>query len=176
MKSEKVSFLRKYSIFLLILSLPLFSFSQDSTDTRKEWKEKIFFGGNLGLQFGVITQVDVSPIVGYRYNENITNGVRLTFQYFKNRRTDLSKMIYGGGVFTRYVIFKGIYAHVEYEPLNVDQYNVDKRKWIHGLLVGGGYRHSLGKNGYMHFELLYNLNHTLATPYKNPLIRVGVSF
>ena len=36
--------------------------------SRFDWA-KVYLGGGLGLQFGSTTVVDISPIIGYRFNE-----------------------------------------------------------------------------------------------------------
>lgn len=55
-------------------------------------KSKLFFGGNFGLGFGNRnTYVNVSPQVGYRFNQYVAAGVGVNFNYRG------VKLDYGGG-------------------------------------------------------------------------------
>src|SRR5664279_2012655 len=42
-----------------------FPYDQKSEDETPAFKERLFFGGNIGLMFGTITDIELSPIVGY---------------------------------------------------------------------------------------------------------------
>ena len=75
--------MKKSFLVLIILFSSLFSgFSQDTQDDnysssvfKKKWKDnfqnRIFYGGNLGLQFGTVTMIDISPMVGYKLTEKL---------------------------------------------------------------------------------------------------------
>lgn len=59
-------------------------------------KSKLFFGGNFGLGFGNRnTYVNVSPQVGYRFNQYVAAGVGVNFNYRGY------KLDYGGGAVYR---------------------------------------------------------------------------
>lgn len=109
--------------------------------------------------------------------------------------------ILGGRLFTRYYLSKwlegilnGLFAHAEYEFLTykrnfvldangkyVDRFGYPYSKGeenirVPGLLVGGGLNQPLGKSAYASILILYNLNETRNTPYKNPVFRIGFGF
>ena len=44
-------------------------------------KNKLFFGGTLGLSFGDYTLINVSPQVGYRFNKYLAAGTGVNFIY-----------------------------------------------------------------------------------------------
>lgn len=169
-------FLAAFVMLIMHMGAVAQPFEKDTTDNKRPaWKENLFFGGNLGASFGATTYLHVSPVVGFRFSDKFSVGLRGSYQYFKSRNWEFS--IYGGGIFSRYVVFRNIYAHVEYQPLNVQKLTSDhERMWIHGVLAGGGYRQPLGSNGYAHIEILYDLNETIYTPYDNPMIRIGFTF
>ena len=80
-----------------------------------------------------------------------------------------------------YLIYKTAFAHIEYEALNFDYYNVTtsdyERKWVGSFFVGGGFRQAFGKNGYLQLMLLYNLNHQALSPYSSPWVpRISIFF
>ena len=98
----------------------------DDDDEKIPLIERFYFGGNLGASFGTITFIDVSPMIGYRITPKFSVGVGATYQYWKDSRytPDFKQSIYGGRLFSRYVIaedFLGagnLFAHTEYNMNN----------------------------------------------------------
>jgi hypothetical protein len=162
------------------------AYSQD-TIVRKQHKpmngdflSRLDFGGYLGAQFGDVTLIDVSPIVTYRVTEKFNAGIGLTYQYYKINYTgypDYKTSSYGGSVFARYYIWRDLFAHVEYAPLYVSYndpvYQQEGTTWVHDFLIGGGYRQWIGQKAYMSLMILWNVNETYYSPYRNPIIRIG---
>src|SRR5436190_23959647 len=98
--------------FILFIALLPFtrSIAQDSTATstvpekeesHSDFADRLFFGGNIGLQFGTYTYVDVSPLVGYKVTEKFHTGIGATYIYYSvsGGGYDYSTNIYGGRVF-----------------------------------------------------------------------------
>ena len=142
-----------------------------------EFWEKVFWGGNLGMQFGTITLVDISPLIGYRLTERIAVGVGATYQYYRYRDQfyDFATDVYGGRVLGRYYILENIFAHAEYEVLNLETFDnpFHDRINVNSVLVGGGFRQEIGANSSFSILGLWNLNESYYTPYANPIIRAG---
>lgn len=148
--------------------------------------ERMYYGGNLSLQFGTITFIDVSPLAGVMITEKYSAGVGATYQYFNDRFFNYNSNIYGGRIFNRYNVLPRIFAHAEYETLNLEVANrvpntndvVLTRDWVPGFLIGAGYFSPFGNRGGMNFKLLYNLLHdNIRSPYREPyVIRVGFVF
>lgn len=167
-------------IFALFSALPLHAQREIDEEMRPPLKDRLFFGGNFAMSFGTITFIDVSPLVGTMITNRLSSGVGLTYQYFKdNRFVGANNSLYGGRVFSRYNIFPNIFAHGEFENLNLDLYNPRseqfQREWVPGLLLGGGYFTPFGTRGGANITLLYNfLYDNLRSPYNQPyVIRVG---
>lgn len=163
------------------------SFSQRSFGSR------VFLGGNLGMQFGSVTLIDVSPMIGYRLTESVDLGISLTYKYYNykdyfyyvqgNKYYDLETNILGGGFFGRYHFTESFFAHAEVEYLNFnygnykvynngvvkETQNVD----VTSIFVGGGIKQAIGRNSFFTLMILYNLNETTYSPYTNPIIRAG---
>jgi hypothetical protein len=150
-------------------------------------KNRIYFGGSLGLQFGTVTYIEVSPIIGYRITEKLRGGIGLRYIYYKYDDDFLSSAyessIYGGSIFGSYYIIPSLFAHVEFEMLNLEvpenvsntgDYNL-VRDWIASTMVGGGYAQSLGGRSALTFMVLWNLTEEQYSPYSNPVIRIGVN-
>ncbi|HRY32989.1 MAG TPA: hypothetical protein P5531_08475 [Bacteroidales bacterium] len=148
--------------------------------------ERIFFGGDLGLQFGDVVIVDISPLAGYKFTEKLVAGLGITYQYYKDKRFSpaFSTSIYGGRLFSRYFIMENIFAHAEYELLNYDALFVDPyslysfkdRITANNVYVGVGYRQPIGGNAAIDLLILYNLNESAQSLYQNPILRMGVVF
>lgn len=143
----------------------------------------LFFGGGLGLQFGSMTLIEVSPLVGYKVTPKFSVGISPTYKYYHYNdyygpSLDLKTNVFGGSLFSRYVIWENLFAHVEFETL---AYNTEvpgypiTREQFNSFFVGGGYNQPIGGNSAMYILALWNLNDTPDSPYVNPVIRVGFS-
>jgi hypothetical protein len=168
----------------LILTMHFNLQGQDSTMFRKhEPKERIidnmFFGGNMGLQFGKVTFFELSPLVGYNFTEKIAAGVGITYQYYryKDKTYEMETNVYGARVFGRYFFTDNLFGHVEYEHLNLEAFDFypSRRVDVGSFLAGGGYFQRFNRNSGLVVMLLYNFTESVYTPYQNPIIRVGVN-
>ena len=176
----------RLAIFFFFLFLNLFALTTTAQPPQlgETFWDKVYFGGNFGLQFGNQTLVDINPLVGYKLTEKLSVGFSLTYIYYHVTDPyypiDYSTNIYGGSIFTRYYFLENIFAHVEGEVLNLEvpNYFLNRfvRENIFGFYVGGGYRQPLGDRSSMNILLLYNLNEDRYSPYQNPIIRVGFGF
>ena len=83
-------------------------------------KDKVVFGGTLGILFGDPTYVDVSPTIGYKVFPRLIVGCGPLYNYFYSRRYDEEYNIYGGRVFLRPNITENIFLYGEYELLSVN--------------------------------------------------------
>lgn len=182
----------KKIIFIILFwsLLPFFSMaapSEDEEDVKDlPVRERIFVGGYIGLQFGTITSINISPTIGYRITNRLSAGLGGTYQYYRDRgwliTSDFaySTHIFGGSLFTRYFIIPQVFAHVEMEALNLDtridimQEAQQGRFWEQNYFVGGGYRQSLGPRTFLNLMLLYNLNQNSVIHYQNPVFRFGL--
>lgn len=170
----KLSFIFIFSVIVLF-SNEVFS--------QRSFGSRIFAGGNLGLQFGNPTLIDISPLVGYRLTEQVDVGVSITYKYYSgsykyaSATQEFNTNIFGGGVFSRYNFTDYLFAHAEIEYLNFDMEEInngikDNRNiGVTSVFIGGGIKQSFAT-----IMLLYNLNETMYSPYTNPIIRIGFTF
>lgn len=177
--------LLKSKIFVLFLGISLglvsLSFAQrEIPSDSASLKDRLYYGGNFGMQFGTITLIDISPLVGVMITPRFSSGAGLTYQYFNDRRYfGGTASSYGGRVFSRYNILPNIFLHAEHESINFDNYNIItdqfERIWSNAFFLGGGYFSPFGSRGGVNFTFLYNLRHdNLRSPYGEPyVIRVG---
>lgn len=176
---------RKLSIFFFLLHLLVYAQSGNIRQTesgrpKRFEKERVFVGGNVGLQFGTATFLDVSPLVGYRITDRFQAGVGCTYQYFRYRAPAyvFETNVYGARVFSRYFFVENFFAHSEYEVLNLEAFDIfpSQRVNVGSLLAGGGYIQRWGRNSGVMIMILYNFTESYYTPYQNPIIRVGMMF
>lgn len=186
MKTKALIFLATF----LIAMGPVWA-QKTGDEDRKRW----FAGGNIGLQFGYVTLIDVSPFVGYMLTDRLAVGAGATYKYYRirnyfydpyqGRHQHFQSHIYGGPAFARYFITRQFFAHTEYEFLRFrneiyvqnpagQRYDRQYRHVnVHSMFIGGGYRQYFGSANAFEIMLLYNLNETPDTPYNNPVIRMG---
>lgn len=186
----------KFYVLLLIIALFICNtgiYAQNrKTEEKLSPKDRIFFGGNIGLQIGTITQIEIAPLVGYRITPRLAAGLGIKYEYYKENTyfANFETHIYGGRIFSNYLFIKdlnnviplgfngGLFVQGEYEALNLEtrifdvlnEYPGQDRFWLHSVLVGGGLRIPAGERASI------NLNESANTPYSNPIIRFGVYF
>ena len=131
-------------------------------EKKKETLIRLRIGGNFGLQFGSYTYVNISPTVGYMVVKNrLELGAGPIFIYQRYRYSStyaLSFFVYGADAYARGFLYKGLYLEARYDPVSKPSYyNLDKRLWVHHLLLGAGYAAPIGKIGVFNISLLYNV-------------------
>lgn len=184
--------MRKSITFILIIGMITFTAGsvvaqyENTSGQKQEGKvkkkskpprvNKWFVGGMLGAGFSSYSSyVEVSPLLGYKITPAFHVGTRITyiwnsFEFLPDERVNLHH--YGGSLFARYIIFKGLFGHIEYEALSFDYYEYP-REWISSLFLGGGYFQDIGGRGFASFAILFNVLDSPYSPYTNPIIRIG---
>jgi hypothetical protein len=179
-----------YISFLFITTQT--SFSQDNRPTApfpsqsnqpiqrdfNNFKERLFFGGNVGAWFGSTTYVNISPLVGCKITKQFSLGAGFTYNYFSQsyQGQKYTSTIYGGNGFARYLILENLFAQVGWDRLSVLDYRSpipNSRAWVDNILLGGGYRQSFSEKGSFVAAIFYNINQTPLSPYQNPIIQIG---
>jgi hypothetical protein len=143
---------------------------------------RIFFGGNFGMNFGSNTFVNLSPIVGYRINDYFSAGGGVNFIYssFTVKNGSGNKMysdIYGTaglGTFVRvypvHFLFAQVRPELNYVWGKTKYYynNIPESKYpgafIPSLLVGGGLALPAGRGSLM-VSLNYDVVQNKRSPY-----------
>jgi hypothetical protein len=178
-------------VILPILFFCLFHFSQAQDTTTvaqaklkesKPFKEKIYYGGSIGLSFGSITMIGIYPLIGYKFTPKISAGVKVAYEYIQDRRyaTNYSTSNYGGSLFARYRIIPALYLHAEYAALNYelyDEFGESNREWIPFLLVGASFSQRVGGNAWLNVQILFDVLQSDKSPYNNwePFYSIGIS-
>jgi hypothetical protein len=179
----KKTSLKKSLIFILLCCATVSIFGQSaSNDNKKDFWDRIYIGGDVSLNFGTITIIGATPIVGYNITDRWSAGIGATYLYFAQNIQGYgrySTSIYGGNVFSRFLITDQIFAQSEYHVLNLEAYDLFlddfARKNIPIWYVGGGYRAAVGSNSFIMIMVLLDLIDDINSPYSNPQIRGGIS-
>jgi hypothetical protein len=166
----------------LILVLCLFkiekSLAQDSTQLTL--KDKLEFGMALGADFkGNDLLFSCLPYTAYSVHKYVELGIGPSLLVQTNALLNYPSFMYGVAAFGRVHISQHFYGQLENSLINRAfpsvLGNVNPRRWIDELFIGGGYRKDMSF-GYAHFQGFYILNYQVSrSPYTRPiLIRAGV--
>lgn len=149
-------------------------------------KDRLFVGGDLGLNLGTITFIRLAPIVGVNFSDEFSAGIGPSYQYFQDKRytPDFQTSIYGGTIFGRYFFLENVFAHSQFELVNLERFAIDPtstevysdRVNVPVWFVGGGYGERAGNTGFF-VMVLYDLIQDIYSPYPSDIVvRVGVNF
>jgi hypothetical protein len=148
---------------------------------KKPISDKLYFGGYMNMSFGRYTMIGVEPMVGYKLIPRLSVGAKIRYEYIQDKRyaETYTASNYGASVFSRLVLFRGLYAHAEYAAYNYKNYyetGGSNREWVPFLLLGGGYNLRVGKRTSVHAQVLFDVLQNDNSPYKRwePFYSVGV--
>jgi hypothetical protein len=177
--------------FLLQLNSPVVS-GQNPRQETPPLSERMFFGGSFGLQFGTLTNIQVSPIIGLWLLPRLAVAAGPNFTYYKYY--DNETTMYGAKGYTQFVLLQdlnnvlpvgihtGIFLHFEDELLNLESeywqnppYS-SERFTVNTLLLGGGLSQQLGRRSFMNIMILWALQDSGYAIYDNPEIRISFNF
>jgi hypothetical protein len=144
---------------------------------------KIFYGGTIGLSFGDVEYLEISPLIGVNLTRELGVGVSFLYRARKDKRypETLTTEDYGATLFGRYNLPGPLYLQAEYEYLDYEYrtsyYGTEtKRDDFSSFMAGGGVSQAIGGNASMYATVLYNFSYDQAdSPYDNPwIVRFGV--
>ena len=151
---------------------------------------KWYFGGNIGANFwNDYLLISVEPLVGYNVTPQFSLGSKLHYSFIRDTKDDNQDYIYnnfGGSVFARYFPVPQGYLHAEFNFTNYQQYSKfnsvtnkyeSERVWVPAVLVGAGYRQSIGPNASVYGEVLFDVLQDKNSPFKKwePIVHVGAA-
>jgi hypothetical protein len=183
----------RISILIILLVFTSFSIisAQRSKQQKPPLKERLFFGGSFGLQFGTITSINISPVIGLWVLPRVALAAGPEFTFYKDPYYSTS--IYGGKLYSEFVLIQdfnnifpmgihmGLFLHAEYESLSLESEvwniaNPSSRFFINTALAGGGISQQLGPRSSLNFIVLWVLNSSNYGFYNNPEIRISFNF
>ncbi len=160
--------------------------------------DKLVLGGGLNLGYsGDYANFGIAPKVGYKFTNFLTAGVGMGYQYYKapdyyfnNTMIYQHQNIFFPGVWAKCMVYNPIFlaADFEYDITSLRYY---KPVYANGqldhvvrqnmtvtaacMLVGAGFKQSLGGRTSATFEVMYDVLQADYSPYKNMLVyRAGI--
>ncbi|HVT84397.1 MAG TPA: hypothetical protein VHD35_04300, partial [Chitinophagaceae bacterium] len=154
-------------------------------------KSKLFIGGNFGMTFGDYTLINVSPQLGYRFNQYLAAGAGINFQYVSLKERDyytgdpidrISQEVIGMNIFGRVYPFRQLMLQAQPE-LNyifgkIKYYNPPSKTnldaaIVPSLLLGGGVVFPAGNGGFI-VSIFYDVLQKPNSPYSDkPFFNFG---
>lgn len=176
---------------LILFSAEALVSAQQTRDEKPPLRERLFYGGSLGLQFGTITDIQVTPMIGLWLRPRVAIAAGPNYRYYKD--PFFSTSLYGGNAYVQYYPLKdlnnvipvgihlGLYVHLEDELLSLesavwDQANPYTRFLQNTVLGGFGISQQIGQRSAMNLTFLWALNNTILGLYSNPEIRISFNF
>ena len=167
-------------------------YAQDETSEVPPLRDRLFFGGNFGLQFGSVTDIQISPVAGIWLLPRVAVALGPNYRYYKGWNGKTS--IYGAKAYTQFNIIQdlgsfipvgsqtSIFAHLENELLSLESafwktYSAEAgRFYVNTILAGGGISQKMGRRASIDIMVLWPLNEPLYSIYSSPEIRVCFLF
>jgi hypothetical protein len=156
-------------IILLLISLPLLSYSQVAYNGSELGVE--LFAGASTLGGSVGGDLKYAAIL----NENWAVGpsFRLQRTWSNNLGQKMGFSIYGGGVYAHYRIKNTLFVGGEYEllksPYNFIFFNYSSKQWASTLFLGGGFsrdfNHKIRVNGGIFYDIINAENSPFRSSY-----------
>lgn len=175
-----------FVIFFLLFFTARLALAQRDIEGLEEprFMDRVYFGGGGTFQLDSrFLVLGASPIMGYMITPKFSSGLGVTYQYTNYKFLNQSAHTYGGRLFSRYNIFRTVYAMGEYEMLNMGLPRVASetpRRWVDRLLIGGGYFQRFpGNRGGFNLGIFYDVffQYNSPGPYSSPWVyRVGFTF
>ena len=189
---------KKILLYCFVVLISNLSFSQAYEDEdipvkpakeKLKISERLVFGGNLGLNFGTETYVNISPLIGYKVTDRLTTGFGISYTYISQQYYNYKGHAFGGSVFTEFAVIKniseliplnmnfGLSIYGEYNFLNVRYLHLmDNFDWINSPMLGLALKIPISYRSYVRVMFLYNFNDNLYSPYQNPVIMFNFNF
>jgi hypothetical protein len=166
--------------------------AQRVTSEAPAFKERLFFGGSMGLQFGGITDIQLSPVIGLWILPRLSVALGPDYRFYKDNygRT----VIYGGSAYTQIVIIQdlnnlipvgmhyGIFLQAEDELLSLESLYwkmppvTSDRFFVNTPMAGAGISQPIGKRAAINIAVLWTLETPKYDIYSNPEFRISFVF
>ncbi len=139
--------------------------------------ERLVLGGNFGIHKTNPLRIDLSPVVGWRFNKLFEVGMTGAYRVKLPNKTSTNifenEPVYGFSVFANHMIFKNFFGYLEGERMSnvLGRAEVHNRHWHQTLLVGFGRKFKLAKFLEMQSIVTYNFLHDSGNElYNNPVV------
>jgi len=178
---------------LLLLSVVGLNAQYLETDPPPSPVQRIFWGGDLDMAFGTVTQISLSPEVGYRITNRLSAGVGIDYTFVYSEEYNFKGSIFGGNVFASFTVIKslgdlipffrtdmGILIYGQFSYTNMGKFYTalsgEEPMWIASPMLGLGFQIPIGQRSYMLLTVMYNFDESLYSIYSNPVVKVSYLF
>jgi hypothetical protein len=168
----------KALIFSLLLSIPFVNIHAQYVDSpfpefEESKRHRIIVGGDFGLGFGTITNIEVLPVIGWRLTKKLSVMTGPMYTYYRDGRfrPAYQTSFYGGRVLGRMMVYDRFFIQGEYNMLSFESFN-NARVTKDFVLAGPGM-----SSGPFAFSILFFLYQPGNSPFVSPfLMRGGLYF
>ena len=148
---------------------------------------KVFAGGDIGVTFGKFNEVRLSPLIGYRFTDKVSAGVKFVYRHSWEKITPqlgedyyLNSDAVGGNIFMQYNPVPEFYVKTEYSYQTYKQsttQSTSESTAVPFLFLGGGYSKMINKNLYFNAGIKVDILNNLNSPFDNytPFFDVGMT-
>ena len=148
---------------------------------------KVFAGGDIGVTFGKFNEVRLSPLIGYRFTDKVSAGVKFVYRHSWEKITPqlgedyyLNSDAVGGNIFMQYNPVPEFYVKTEYSYQTYKQsttQSTSESTAVPFLFLGGGYSKMIKKNLYFNAGIKVDILNNLNSPFDNytPFFDVGMT-
>lgn len=142
-------------------------------------RERTVVGGSLGLGLSSsngagMYYAAITPLVGYRITENFSAGGGFDYTYYKSQLYE--EQFYSGIAWARLGLINALFACAEIDMVNAPVYTARgvRRETFPLMLLGGGVAQGIGHGLGTYFQILYDINADVRSPYGPLVIRGGI--
>jgi hypothetical protein len=160
-------------VFLLVIGL---AFLKPATVSAQ-----FFLGGDMNVTFLHGTTIDIAPIAGYKY-KRLSIGISPVLMYTAAGDVKGGFSV-GGRVFAEMLMYKGLFAHAEFEVMNTGYINSSGFKmynWVMGAPIGIGYEQKIAEHvlfkGMVLYDALLDIDLNQSSSKANPSVRGGIVY
>ncbi|HEX2922124.1 MAG TPA: hypothetical protein VHO50_13255 [Bacteroidales bacterium] len=193
---EKKRFIGISYTLLVVLCLLLTVFpdvtGQRARQEAPPLKERFFFGGSFGLQFGSISDIEISPVAGFWVLPRLAIAAGPEYKFFKYYTQKTS--IWGAKGYAEFSVLRNINSviplgsntdiilHIEDDLLSLESEffknppYTSKRFYNNTILGGAGLSQQIGRRSALNILILWTLNEDHYGVYSNPDIRISFMF
>ena len=175
-------------LFLLTITLA----GQEKKSQAPPISQRLFYGGSFGLQFGTITNIELSPVVGLWVLPRVAVAAGPSYQYYKDPYGSTS--IYGGKGFVQLTLIQdfnniipigfhaGFFVQGEYDGLSLEKAlfsnftEPDGRVYSGCFLAGPGISQPMGVRAFMNITFLWQVIEPKYSVFDSPQIRFSFYF
>jgi len=129
------------------------------------FKDRVWFGGGIGLSFGTVTAIQLDPLAGYYldHNHKLSAGLGPSYTYLRDNRfmPAYTQSMYGYRLFSRWRVIEQAFLHAEFLHMNLEPYYnygpERQRIWVPHLLVGAGYVQPISGRASFYLQVLFEV-------------------